>query len=169
MGGLSCNPRADWPTFGGFGGGGGGCTNGQGGGGGGYNGGSAVPNASGEGGYSYVSPLAVERLTEVEEGRNAGPGSVDIFPAIVEGCSCEQLCVVLDALLDEKQCLCSVNGNGGSVGWQPEDNVTRCSGFGLENGWLGTSHLVGTITSAILMVIMFSIICFCLCKFLVLI
>lgn len=163
MGGLSCSPKAEWPTFGGFGGGGGGCPNGEGGGGGGYSGGSAVPNASGEGGYSFVSPtLSVggSGLVEVEEGHNFGHGSVDILPAVTEGCGCDQLCVVLDPSFEEKTCLCSVNGNG----WHSEDNVTKCSGFGADAGWLGSSHLIGTITSAILVVIMSFIICFCLCE-----
>ena len=125
LGGLSCNPKAEWPTYGGFGGGGGGCTNGEGGGGGGYNGGNALANSSGEGGYSYVSLLAIERLTDVEEGQNAGPGSLDIMPAIAEGCGCEQLCIVLDPSLEEKQCVCPIaSGNE----WSPEDNVTRCFG-----------------------------------------
>ena len=126
LGGLSCNPKAEWPTYGGFGGGGGGCTNGEGGGGGGYNGGNAAGNSSGEGGYSFVSLLAIERLTDVEEGQNAGPGSLDIMPAIPEGCGCEQLCIVLDPSLEEKQCVCPlVSGSE----WPNEDNVTKCAGI----------------------------------------
>ena len=164
MGGLSCNPSADWPTFGGFGGGGGGCPNGEGGGGGGYNGGSAEPNASGEGGWSYVAThLVVKGMTEVEEGHHSGSGSVDILPAIPEGCGCDQLCAILDpSYLEEKQCLCAVNN-----GWLPEDNVTKCAGFFLDDStWFGAYNSIGTITSAVLVVVIFlSIICFCLCKY----
>lgn len=191
---MSCNPKAEWPTYGGFGGGGGGCTNGEGGGGGGYNGGNAAGNSSGEGGYSFVSLAAIERLTDVEEGQNAGPGSLDIMPAIPEGCGCEQLCIVLDPSLEEKQCVCPlVSGSE----WPNEDNVTKCAGtfslphhhvhsvmclviririhpdyilttgFNVEASWLGTPHLVGTVTAAIVIFVVFSIICFCLCKFLI--
>lgn len=125
LGGFSCNSKAEWSTYGGFGGGGGGCTNGEGGGGGGYNGGNAVANSSGEGGYSFVSLLAIERLTDVEEGQNAGPGSLDVMPAIAEGCGCEQLCIVLDPSLEEKQCVCPIASAGE---WPTEDNVTKCAG-----------------------------------------
>ncbi|KAK4036254.1 hypothetical protein OUZ56_028317 [Daphnia magna] len=159
LGGFSCNSKAEWPTYGGFGGGGGGCTNGEGGGGGGYNGGNAVANSSGEGGYSFVSLLAIERLTDVEEGQNAGPGSLDVMPAIAEGCGCEQLCIVLDPSLEEKQCVCPIASAGE---WPTEDNVTKCAGFNSETGLLGTPHLIGTVVAAILIFVIFSIICFCL-------
>ena len=97
---------------------------GEGGGGGGYNGGNAGSNSSGEGGYSYVSLLAIERLTEVEEGQHAGPGAVDIMPAIPEGCGCEQLCIVLDPSLEEKLCVCPIHSG---TDWPSEDNVTKCN------------------------------------------
>lgn len=125
MGGNSCNPVAENPAVGGFGGGGGGCTNGEGGGGGGFNGGNAVTNSSGEGGLSFVSPLAVEWLSESERAHHAGPGSADVMPAIAEGCGCELFCVVLDPSLEERQCVC---GAPGSDEWVAEDNVTKCGG-----------------------------------------
>ena len=84
-------------------------------------GGNAIANSSGEGGFSYVSPLAIERLTDVEQGQHLGSGTVDILPAIAEGCGCDHLCVVLDPSLVEKQCVCP-------DGWQPEENATKCSG-----------------------------------------
>lgn len=102
----------------------------MGGAGGGYNGGNAIRDSSGEGGYSFVSSLAIERLTEAEEGHNSGSGSVDILPAIIEGCGCDQLCIVLDHLLEEKQCVCPVPAaiSGGFPTWLPEDNNTKCAG-----------------------------------------
>lgn len=41
------------------------------------------------------------------------------------------------------------------------------TGFNVEASWLGTPHLVGTVTAAIVIFVVFSIICFCLCKFLI--
>lgn len=169
-GGLSCDNHQtpDWPSpIGGFGGGGGGCSNGAGGAGGGYNGGNALRNSSGEGGYSYVSSLAIERLTEAEEGQNSGSGSVDILPALSEGCGCEQLCIVLDPLLEEKQCVCPIPAaiSGGLATWLPEDNSTKCSGYIVEVGWLGSPHLVGLIAAVVVIILLFSLVCFCLCKF----
>ena len=39
------------------------------------------------------------------------------------------------------------------------------TGFNVEASWLGTPHLVGTVTAAIVIFVVFSIICFCLCEY----
>ena len=64
-GGRSCDDAVAPSLAGGFGGGGAGCASGEGGAGGGFVGGHAVANSSGEGGFSYVSPLAVHSLTVI--------------------------------------------------------------------------------------------------------
>lgn len=38
-------------------------------------------------------------------------------------------------------------------------------GFNSETGLLGTPHLIGTVVAAILIFVIFSILCFCLCKY----
>ena len=121
----------------------------------------------------------------MEEGQHAGPGAVDIMPAIPEGCGCEQLCIVLDPSLEEKLCVCPIHSG---TDWPSEDNVTKCNskiwkkksirwkffkfffdsgvfvGFYNEAGWLGTPHVIGTVTAAVLVVLVFGATCFLLCK-----
>ena len=69
VGGQPCREALEtyqWQVYGGFGGGGGGCT--AGGGGGGYSGGNVSitddPGHNGQGGSSYISPMAIKPVFE---------------------------------------------------------------------------------------------------------
>ena len=158
QGGASCGEKA-FVLVGGFGGGGGGCSSGEGGGGGGFTGGNAVANSSGEGGYSYISPLALERFNDVEEGLHFGAGSVDILPAMEKGCGCDNLCVILDPRdpPKEHECVCSED-------WEPQGSESKCRSA-VDDGWMDTPHLIGVIATVFLVIIIFSVVCICLCKY----
>uniref|UniRef100_A0A8W8HUR7 Tyrosine-protein kinase receptor n=1 Tax=Magallana gigas TaxID=29159 RepID=A0A8W8HUR7_MAGGI len=130
-GGQSCEAAhnfSGWDTPGGFGGGGGACSSG--GGGGGYSGGNASSDdsrdMSGQGGSSYVFPLALKTYNMYPGSKSDGYVEIQLM---FMKCQCTDVCHIKQWDEGLFQCSCMADRTLNADGYTCSANLTEAEGF----------------------------------------